>query len=668
MKRKYAKASVLCCLISPVTWAENSPLTTEDALVVTANKREEALNKIDGSVLVKTGGELEHAGITQVQDLERAFPGLQIRSHGNRTYSATTIRGISSPDFYSPSIRIYVDGVPQDHQFLTQELINVERVELLRGPQGTLYGGNAQAGVINIITRSPKEGPWLNLSANYSKLKQGGSFSGSIPLIEDLLYGSTSLRWVKEPGQIDAPNHGGKNIDSSKTWLGKGQLTFAPENSPFSAEFSFAHEDLNSHEEIYLTDEQFRQKKYDGPIPDLTRQVDSYALRAEYDLGSSTLTSVTSYQDRDIYRDFIGGKWKEKHHATTQELRLNSDFSNGVTSVFGGGFSDESNKHHTSSYPGYYGDAFNTIKGRALALFGEVKLPVASQWDLTLGGRLSHEKSQIDYSGRAGMMAVEAFDNQVSSNEFTPKAALGWQLTPDTRFYLSATKGYKPGGFNNIVSSANDRKPYNTETSDNYEFGWHTSFFDNVMTLDSAVYYIRSKDKQIYVGPVAMQSIRNAGKAESKGIELNSQIKPMQGLKLSLGGSISKSNFTNATDTETGVSYDNKRLPYAPDVMLNAGFDYLIDQTLLPGNLYLSADARYYSKSYFNAANTLEQGGYTLYDASLSLEMAHGVNIKLYGENLGDKKYRVSSFQVGPNTLNMISKGLNVGLDVSVAL
>ncbi|PQQ39427.1 TonB-dependent receptor [Photorhabdus luminescens] len=668
MRKKYARASVLCCLISPVVWAEHSSGATEDALIVTANKREEALNKVDGSVLVKTGEELVQAGITQVQDLERAFPGLQIRSRGNRTYSATTIRGISSPDFYSPSVRIYVDGVPQDHQFLTQELINVERVELLRGPQGTLYGGNAQAGVINIVTRSPQEGPWLNLSGNYSKLKQGGSFSGSIPLIEDLLYGSTSLRWVKEPGQIDAPNRGDKNIDSSKTWLGRGQLTFAPEDSSFSAELSFAHEDLDSHEELYLNDEQFRRKEYDGPIPDLTRRVNSYAFKAEYDFGDSVLTSVTSYQDRDIYRDFIGGKWKEKHHATTQELRLNSNFSNGITTVLGGWFSDEKNKHHTSGYPGYYGDAANTIKGKSLALFGEVKLPFASQWDLTLGGRLSHEKSQIDYAGRSGMAAIEAFDNQVSSKEFTPKTALGWQLTPDTRFYLSATKGYKPGGFNNIVSSANDSKPYDTETSDNYELGWHTSFFDNAVTLDSAVYYIRSKDKQIYVGPIGAQFIRNVGKAESKGIELSSQIKPMKGLKFSLGGSAGKSNFTDATDTENGINYDNKRLPYAPDVMLNASFDYLIDQTLLPGNLYLNAGARYYSKSYFNEANTLEQGGYTLYDASLSLEMAHGVNVKLYGENLGDKKYRVSSFTVGPNTLSMINKGLNVGLDVSVSL
>ncbi|MBD1227465.1 TonB-dependent receptor [Xenorhabdus griffiniae] len=666
MKKKYAKASVLCCLITPVvTWAEHSPEATEDVLIVTANKRAEALNKVNGSILVKTGEELEQAGITQVQDLERAFPGLQIRSRGNRTYSATTIRGISSPDYYSPSIRIYVDGVPQDHQFLTQELINVERVELLRGPQGTLYGGNAQAGVINIITRSPKEGPWLNLSGHYSKLKQGGSFSGSIPLIEDMLYGSMSLRWVKEPGQIDAPNRGDKNIDSSKTWLGKGKLTFAPEESPFSAELSFAHEDLNSHEELYLTDEQFRRKEYDGLIPDVTRRVNSYALKAEYDFGNNVLTSITAYQDRDISRDFIGGKWKEKHHATTQELRLNSNYSNGITSVLGGWFSDETSRHHTGAYMNYYSAALNTIKTKSLALFGEVKLPIASQWDLTLGGRLSHEKSQIAYAGRSGMMAVDAFDNQVSSNEFIPKAALGWQLTPDTRFYLSATKGYKPGGFNNIVSSANDKKPYDTETSDNYEFGWHTSFFNDAMTLNSAVYYIRSKDKQIYVGPMGGQFIRNAGKAESKGIELSSQIKPIQGLRLSLGGSVGKSNFT---ETTSGVNYKGKRLPYAPDVMLNASFDYLIDQTLLPGNLYFNAGTRYYSKSYFDEANTLEQGGYTLYDASLSLEMDHGINVKLYGENLGNKQYRVSSFQMGNNTYSMINKGLNVGLDVSIAL
>ncbi|MCC8378280.1 TonB-dependent receptor [Xenorhabdus sp. PB30.3] len=667
MKKKYANASILCCLISPITWAEHASEAKKDILIVTANKQEEALNKVNGSILVKSGEELEQSGITQVQDLERAFSGLQIRSRGNRVYSATTIRGISSPDYYSPSIRIYVDGIPQDHQFLTQELINVERVELLRGPQGSLYGGNAQAGIINIITRSPKEGPWLNLSGNYSRLKQGSSFSGSTSLIEDILYGSTSLRWVKEPGQINATNY--KNIDSSTIWLGKGQLTYAPDGSPFSAEFSFAHEALHSHEELYLSNEQFRRKEYNGPIPDLKRQVNSYALKAEYDFGNNTLTSITSYQDRDISRNFIGGKWKEKHHATTQELRLNSNYTNGITSVLGGWLSDENNKHLVGAYPSYYSNSLNTINTKSLALFGEAKLPFATQWDLTLGGRLSHEKSQIDYAGRSGMMKIDAFSNQVSNNELTPKAALGWQFTPGTRFYISTTKGYKPGGFNHIISVVDDKKPYHTENSDNYEFGWNTAFFDDAITLNGAIYYIHSKNKQIYVGSPGMQSIRNVGKAESKGIELNSQIKPIKGLRLSLGTSIGKSSFTHATDTTTDViSYNGKRLPYAPDVMMNASIDYLINQTFLPGNLYLNAGAHHYSKSYFNEANTLGQSAYTLYDASLSLEMAHGINIKLYGENLGNKKYRASAFQLGNNELSMLGKGLNVGLDMSIAL
>ncbi|PHM38112.1 TonB-dependent receptor [Xenorhabdus innexi] len=666
MKRKYTKASILCCLISPVVWAEQTSETKEDVLIVTANKQQEALNKVNGSILVKTGEQLEQAGITQVQDLERAFPGLQIRSRGNRTYSATTIRGISSPDYYSPSVQIYVDGVPQDHQFLTQELINVERVELLRGPQGSLYGGNAQAGVINIITRSPKNGPWLNLSGNYSRLKRGTSFSGSMPLIESILYGSTSLRWVKEPGQIDTPNR--KDIDSSQTWLGKGQLTFSPDDSPFSAELSFAREDLRSHEELYLTDEQFRRKEYIGPVPYLKRRVDSYALKAEYDFGNSVLTSVTSYQDRDIFRDFIGGKWKEKHHATTQELRLNSHYANGITSVLGSWFSDDNNKHLVGGYPGGYSNSLNTIKTKSLALFGEVKVPFASQWDFTLGGRLSREKSQIAYAGRSGIMKIDAFGNQVSNNEFTPKAALGWQFTPDTRFYISTTKGYKPGGFNHIISVAEDKNAYHTEYSDNYEFGWNTALFDDAVTLNSAVYYIQSKNKQIYVGPPGMQSIRNVGKAESKGIELNSRIKPIKGLSLSLGSSIGKSNFTHATNAASGISYNGKRLPYAPDMMLNASIDYLINQTFLPGNLYLNAGARHYSKSYFNEANTLKQNAYTLYDASLNLEMAHGISIRFYGENLGNKKYRASGFQLGNNALSTIGKGLNVGLDMSVAL
>ncbi|MFD0388242.1 TonB-dependent receptor plug domain-containing protein [Tistrella bauzanensis] len=135
--------------------ADDQDVQRLDALTVTAGKRDQALGQIDSSVTVRTAEELAEAGVTRLDDLDRVFPGLVIRARGNRAYTGVTIRGVTSPDFYNPAVQVYVDGVPQDAAAFAQELVNVERVELLRGPQGTLYGRNAHGGVINVITRMP---------------------------------------------------------------------------------------------------------------------------------------------------------------------------------------------------------------------------------------------------------------------------------------------------------------------------------------------------------------------------------------------------------------------------------------------------------------------------------------------------------------------------------
>lgn len=124
----------------------------EDKMVISASKRDQLLNQIDAAVSIKTGEELERAGVRQVADLEKVFPGLIIRTRGNRAYANISMRGVTSPDFYNPAVQIYIDGVPQDVAVMTQQLQNIQHVELLRGPQGTLYGRNAHGGVINIIT------------------------------------------------------------------------------------------------------------------------------------------------------------------------------------------------------------------------------------------------------------------------------------------------------------------------------------------------------------------------------------------------------------------------------------------------------------------------------------------------------------------------------------
>lgn len=139
--------------------AQSAPSTPIqlDTISVTANKPEQAIDKIDGGVSVATAEELLEKNIRSVDDLQKVFPGLVINSRGTNVYANFTIRGMSSPDYYSPSVRVYVDGVPQAPSAMVQNLDNVERVEFLRGPQGSLYGRNAFGGVINIITRKPRE-------------------------------------------------------------------------------------------------------------------------------------------------------------------------------------------------------------------------------------------------------------------------------------------------------------------------------------------------------------------------------------------------------------------------------------------------------------------------------------------------------------------------------
>lgn len=176
--------AVLAATLSPAVAAHDH---TQEVMIIEATKQDIPLERVDNSVLIKTGEELEKAGIHEVKDLEKVFPGLMIQTRGNRTYANTTIRGVSSPDYYSPTVSIYVDGVLQDSAFLTQQLMNVEQVELLRGPQGTLYGGNAQGGIINIITKKATDETVASAGVSYSNLSRQIDGSAAVAISEDYL-------------------------------------------------------------------------------------------------------------------------------------------------------------------------------------------------------------------------------------------------------------------------------------------------------------------------------------------------------------------------------------------------------------------------------------------------------------------------------------------------
>lgn len=659
----------------PVLAQETEQTTRQEAPIrlnaveVTASKRPQRLDEVDGSVSVRTGEDLREAGVTTVEDLEKIIPGLIIRTRGNRAYSNVSLRGVTSPDFYNPAIQVYVDGVPQDVAYLTQELVDVERVEVLRGPQGTLYGRNAHGGVINVITRKPDNEIGGRVGATISTHDRDMDAGLSAPIAEDFLYGAVDVRRSEYLGQIDDVATGEDDIDGSRTLFGRAKLRLAPKDSPLDISLTAQRDGLESHEEHYLSEANLHDLEFNSATQagqnEFKRNVNSFALSASYDFGPATVTSVTSYQDRDLPKRLIQGFDSPEFQDTfAQELRLGFELDEGISGVFGLYGQDTAFVRKTQAFGGSIGPATNKIDIRSYAVFGEVTYGLTDNVDLTGGLRWSYEDAAIDFQ-RFAPLALSINDDD-SFQDFSPKLALGWQVAEDHRVYILASRGFKPGGFNRAlpftVADPTVVVAYDPETSTNVELGWRGSFLDGRVEAGSAAYWISTKDKQIYVGPIRAQFLRNAGDAVSYGVELDSRVYATDDLTFDLGVTLGRSKFTDAEDPQTGADFDGNRLPYAPDYSVVAAAQYFLPQDVVPGDIGLRVAGTYYSRTYFDEANTLTQPGYLLLDASFDLVLDNGLSLSLFGQNLTDKIYRTYSYRQAGTVFSSIGRGRVVGV------
>ncbi len=639
-----------------------------DSIVVSANKQDQFLDNINGTVQVKTAAELEKAGIQTVQDLEKVFSGLMIRTRGNRAYAGTTIRGISSPDYYNPSVQLYVDGVPQDPAFFTQPLINVERVEVLKGPQGSLYGRNAHGGVINIITKQADNALNAKLEGTYASRTRETALTMSGALVKDKLYGDISLKRFDDVGQITDVTTGDKHADNATDFIGSGRLHFRPKDSEFRASLSFSHEDLDSNEELYLREDNLKKLKYNSATDgkyNLKRKVNTYALNMNYDIEQSTLSSITSYQDRRMDRIIQGLNYAEDRTQFSQELRLVSDYTDRFNTIIGTYFQSVAFTRQQPGYPGYYGNSTNNITNLSYALFGEANYAFTPNWDITAGLRWSQEDSKIDF--KQSTPNAYNFDNTKTFNDLSPKLSIGWQPNQDDRVYAVISKGFKSGGFNHAVTNANNKTPYDSETSINTELGWRSQMLNGRLNLNASLYYTAISNTQIYVGTVGTQIIKNAGNARSYGLDLDLNWQMTDEFSLTAGLNQGKSEFINAQDPITNKDYNGHNLPYAPETSALLQGRYQFDQTWIPAKLALIAGVNYYSDIYFNESNTLKQPSYQTWDISLEMTFHKGLALRAFVDNLTDEIYRTSSFQFGANDIrSTVGMGRNVGLTASM--
>ncbi len=630
-----------------------------EGIVITANKREQELGKIDASVSVRTGEQISQAGVTKVAELEKVFPGLVIRTRGNRAYSSFTVRGVSSTDFYSPSVQVYVDGVPQSEAFLTQDLINVERVEFLRGPQGTLYGRNAYAGVLNIITKRP-ETTTASVEATGTNKKASLDIAATAAVVPGTFYVDLTGRLARDFGQIDDVDTGTDGIDEGKFKNGSLRLRYAPTGGPFDATFQIAHDQTETGEEVYLFDDLIKERAYhsflQGPSGQLDRKTTTSALAWNYRFDNFTLSSTTAFQDLDMARQVSGYDFPESKRTWSEELRLAFDGErlDGVLGVYLQ--SDEFTRETV------YLSAVNNVDTQTAAVFGEATWHVSPVIDLTAGLRYAYDKAEIDYRQNLNFppfYVPYGFENSADFTSLQPKAAVGFQVAPNLRIYGQVAKGYKPGGFNHAVTSAADQAPYDPENAINYEVGMRGSLAGGDFSYSLAGYRINATDKQIYVGIVPFQVIQNAAETSSTGVEAEANWQATR--QLSFAGNITYGRSIFEDFTDAGVNYDGNRLPYAPDLTGSLQARYVFEQNYFPGPVALQGSMSYTGETYFNEANTLSQEGYFLFDAALEIGVADEAKLTVFGNNLTDEAFRTYSYAQGTTILSTIGEGRVVG-------
>ena len=202
---------------------------------------------------------------------------------------------------------------------------------------------------------------------------------------------------------------------------------------------------------------------------------------------------------------------------------------------------------------------------------------------------------------------------------------------------------------------------YDAEKSINGELGWRTILLDRTVNFSGALYWIDTKDIQLYTGNPGSQVLRNMGDAQSRGIELDLAYYPTDDLTLTLGTTFGQSTFESGNDGIQGNA-----LPYAPDTTVIAGIEYYLPQTWVDGEISIMTNARYTSKIFFDENNTLAQEGYTLVDLAVNYAISNNVSFRVFSNNLTDKEYTTYAYSAGNTRYSNFGTEREVGVNMKL--
>jgi outer membrane receptor protein involved in Fe transport len=661
---------------------------TANEVVIEAFKQNRNLSSQPVSASLISEGTIRENNLTNIKEVSAFVPNLFIPDYGSKMKSPVYIRGIGAA-INAPSVGLYVDGVPYfDRSTFDFNINDVERIEVLRGPQGAIYGRNTMGGIMNVYTKSPfnYKGTDINLSAGNYNTYQGGISHYGVSDNQKIGY-SLSGNYMHAGGYFKnkLTNKRADPIDAVSTharliWRILPRLT---------ANLILAYE--------YSDQDGYPYRIYEratGTIKDINynersyykRNMSSNGLNIEYVTDNLKLGSQTSFQfydgkqglDQDFspksiyYVDFY-----QRQQMYSQEFNIKSIKEDAKYQWQFGLFAFHQNyaQNNDISYRQTAKDSIQSVhnptEGFAIYHQSTFRNIIDPGLSLVLGIRYDFEKTRNTLGRMASIngkdpIVYPIIKDKTSFSQLVPKASLQYAFEHGGLGYFSVSRGYKTGGFNTTANDDIDRT-FNPEYSWCYDLGFKSSFWNNLLSFDLAFFYIDWKNQQISQTKPSGQGflVRNAGKSVSKGIEFSAQLNPSDNLSFQFSYGYTNAKFKDYK-VNAKTDYSHNYLPMVPQNTVSLGAGYKINTRLSwLDNIYLHAQYVGTGKLYWNDKNDAYQPYYGIFNGKVSF-VKNNISVDLWAKNIGEKDYIVYYFASMGNEFVQKGKPFACGVNMNL--
>ncbi len=662
-----------------------------DEVIVSAQKSDEQPQKLPLSLSTFSAQQVQDAKLWNIKDITAMVPNLTSANPGDNR-NVTSIRGITTTS-YDPAVATYIDGVNQfGLDTYIAQLEDIERIEVLRGPQGTLYGRNALGGVINIITKQPS-----NETRGFAELDFGNynqqryNLGLRTALIKDKLFLGVSGLFTRQDGFYTNLFNNTK-FDNQHSFMGNYYLKYLA-SQKLSFTLNVKHVENRNNGAFPLASDPMTALSQPFTVNqnNTTKLVDNIlnaSLAVNYTGKGFNFSSQSAYQSNYRYytspidADFSPidgvsivnnyGSAFNKVKVGTQEFRFSSPANTNSRFNWVGGLYGFYESNPVKQGVHYGNDAallgaiadstgisINKQSIYGLAIFGQGTYKLSNKLDIILGLRYDYQhnketiKGEFQLDGQDAVVTRADTSSKASFKAFSPKVSLAYHISDANNLFGGYSRGFRTGGISQLGSDPSQPPLYNykPETSNNFELGSKNTFLDNRFRVNATLFFTRINNAQVptLILPDAITITQNAGKLESKGAELELAVKPLKGLEAEYNFGYTHARYKSLYLASNGeaVNLTGNHQVFTPDVtsMLALQYNYAIGTSNLY-KLVVRGEWRYLGDEYFDLGNQVKQDAYHLFNSRIGFS-AKKVSVFFWTANLFNKHYIDYAYDFG---------------------